>query len=166
MSPTQINAQLPFEVPLGTASVKVVNNGATSTATSITVAVAAPGIFLVRINRAAVTNGDGRVNTSAYPTVPGDTITVYFTGIGPLDNPVPTGQLAPLGGPLSRSSVPVTVTIGGQQAQVAYVGLTPGPVSLAQANVLVPSLPAGDFAVVITVGSAASNDPVISVAAQ
>ena len=127
---------------------------------------AAPAIFLLGTNRAAVTNGDGRVNTSAYPTVPGDTITVYFTGIGPLDNPVPTGQLAPLGGPLSQSSVPVTVTIGGRQAQVAYVGLTPGSVSLAQADVLVPSMPAGEFPVVITVGSAASNAPVISVAAQ
>jgi uncharacterized protein (TIGR03437 family) len=99
-------------------------------------------------------------------TVPGDTITIYFTGIGPLDNPVPTGQPAPLGGPLSQSSVPVTVTIGDQQAHIAYVGLTPGSVSLAQANVAVPSLPARDYPAVITVGSAVSNAPVISLAAQ
>jgi uncharacterized protein (TIGR03437 family) len=163
VSPTQINGQLPFEISAGTASVKVMSNGATSIASSITVAAAAPGIFLIGTNRAAVTNGDGTVNTSANPTTPGDTLTIYFTGIGALDHPVATGQPAPLSGPLSRASLPVTVTIGGQPAELVYAGLTPGSLSLAQANVVVTNLSSGDYPVVITVGGAASNAPVISV---
>jgi uncharacterized protein (TIGR03437 family) len=163
VSPTQINAQLPYEIPVGTATVKVTANSVTSAAASFTVGAAAPGIFLVGTNRAAVTNPDFSVNTSANPATAGGTVTVYFTGIGPLDHAVATGEAAPVGGPLSRATLPVTVTIGGQSADAVYVGLTPGSVSLAQANVVVPSLPSGDYAVVIKVGGAASNAPVMSV---
>jgi uncharacterized protein (TIGR03437 family) len=162
-SPTQINGQLPFEIPVGTATVLVTAHNVTSAPASITVAPAAPGIFLIGTNRAAVTNGDASVNTSSNPAAAGDTVTVYFTGIGPLDRPVPTGAPAPLGGPLSQATLAVSVTIGGQQANVTFVGLTPGSVSLAQANVVVPSLATGDYPVVITVGGAASNAPVMSV---
>ncbi len=162
-SPTQINGQLPFEIQPGAASVKVTVDGVASTAASVTVAEAAPGIFLIGTNRAAVTNADGSVNTPANPAAAGSAVTVYFTGVGPLDHPVATGAPAPIEGPLSRATLPVTVTIGGQTADLSYAGLTPGSISLAQANVVVPALPAGDYPVVIMVGSAASNGPLISV---
>jgi uncharacterized protein (TIGR03437 family) len=165
-SPTQINAQVPFETPLGAATLKVTVAGASSAAVPVTIGESGPGVFLVGTNRAAVTNADGQVNTSANPTKPGDAITVYFTGVGPLDNPVPTGEPAPLTGPLSRATLPVTVTIGGQTADILFVGLTPGSISLAQANVLVPNLPGGEWAVVIKAGSATSNGPLISVTSK
>ena len=163
VSATQINGQLPFEIPIGTATVKVTANGTASPAASIAVAAAAPGIFLIGTNRAAVTNPDGSVNTTANPVGAGDAVTIYFTGIGPLDHPVATGQPAPLDGPLSRAALPFSATIGGQSADVLYAGLTPGSISLAQANVRVPSLPSGDFPVVIKVGGSESNAPVITV---
>jgi uncharacterized protein (TIGR03437 family) len=166
VSPTQINAQLPFEIPAGGATLKVTANGVTSTAASITVAAAAPGIFLVGTNRAAATNPNGSVNTSVNPAAAGDIVTVYFTGIGPLDHPVATGEPAPLGGPLSRATLPVTITIGGQLADVLYVGLTPGSISLAQANVVAPNLPSGDYPIAIKVGSAVSNTPMISITSK
>jgi uncharacterized protein (TIGR03437 family) len=163
VSPTQINGQLPFEIPAGGATLKVTAGGVPGTAASITVAAAAPGIFLVGTNRAAATNPNGSVNTSANPAAAGDIVTVYFTGIGPLDHPVATGQPAPLGGPVSRATLPVTITIGGQLADVLFAGLTPGSISLAQANVVAPNLPSGDYPIVINVGGAVSNAPVISI---
>lgn len=166
VSPTQINGQLPFEIPAGAAAVMVTANGVASTTASITVAAAAPGIFLIGSNRAAATNPDGSVNTAANPVTPGGILTIYCTGIGPLDNPVATGAFAPVGGPLSRATLPVTITIGGQPANVQYVGLTPGSIALAQANVVVPNLPGGDYSVVITVGGVASNAPVVSVSSK
>ena len=165
-SPAQINGQLPYEIQLGSASVKVTVNGVAGTAAPVTVA-AAPGIFLIGTNRAAVTNQDNSVNTTANPAAAGSTVTVYFTGTGPLDHPVATGAAAPVDGTLSRATLPVTVTIGGQQAELLYAGLTPGSISLAQANVVVPAaLPAGDYPVVINLGGVASNAPLISVAAR
>ena len=58
------------------------------------------------------------------------------------------------------------LTIGAQPADVLYVGLTPGSISLAQANVVMPNLPAGDYPIVIKVGGATSNAPVISIAGR
>jgi uncharacterized protein (TIGR03437 family) len=164
VSPTQINAQLPFEVPVGSASVTVTTNNVASAPALITVAAAWPGIFLIGTNHAAATNPDGGVNSPGNPAAPGDIVTVYFTGIGPLDNSVPTGAPAPLAGPLSRATLPVSVTIGGETADVVYMGLTPGSISLAQANIIVPNLPGGDYPVVIGVGYTMSNAPIISLA--
>jgi uncharacterized protein (TIGR03437 family) len=166
VSPTQINGQLPFEIPAGPATVIVTVNNQPSPAATVSVASAAPGIFLIGTNRAAVTNADGTVNTSGNPAASGDAITIYFTGIGPLDHPVATGQPAPLAGPLSQATLPISVSIGGQPATLLFAGLTPGSISLAQANVTVPQLPAGDYPVVIQVGTVISNAPVISVAAR
>jgi uncharacterized protein (TIGR03437 family) len=82
---------------------------------------------------------------------------VYLTGIGPLDNPLATGVLAKAD-PLSRATLPYSVTIGSQTAQVYYLGLAPGFIGLAQANVQIPSgLAAGKYALRITVGGVASN---------
>jgi len=166
VSPTQINGQLPFETLVGGANLQVTAGGVTSSAASITVAAAAPGIFLIGTNRAAATNSDGSVNTSANPAAAGDTLTVYFTGIGPLDHPVATGQPAPLSGPISRATLPVTVTIGGQSANVVFAGLSPGSISLAQVNVVAPDLPSGDYPIVILENGVASNAPSISIAVK
>ncbi len=166
VSPTQINGQLPFEIPAGAATVKVTANGTASAAFSITVAAAAPGIFLIGTNRAAATNPDASVNDSNNPVAAGGVITLYFTGVGPLDHLVTTGSPAPLDGTLCKATLLVTVTIGGQLAEVQFAGLTPGSISLAQANVVVPNLPGGDYPVQIKVGGASSNAPLISIAGR
>ena len=166
VSPTQINGQLPFEIPPGAATLKVTVNNTSSAAFPITVGAAAPGIFLIGANRAAATNPDGSVNDSSNPAAAGGVITVYFTGVGPLDNLVATGAPAPLDGTLCKATLLVAVTIGGQLADVQFVGLTPGSISLAQANVVVPNLPSGDYPIVIKVGGASSNAPLIGVAGR
>jgi uncharacterized protein (TIGR03437 family) len=166
VSPTQINGQLPFEIPPGAATLKVTANGAVSAAFSVTVAAAAPGIFLIGTNRAAATNPDGSVNASNNPAAADGVVTVYFTGVGPLDHLVATGVPAPMDGTLCRATLFVTATVGGQLADVQFAGLTPGSISLAQANIVVPNLPAGDYPLLIKVGGASSNAPLISVAAK
>jgi uncharacterized protein (TIGR03437 family) len=166
VSATQINAQLPFEIPLGAATVKVTANGATSAAFSITVSAAAPGIFLVGANRAAATNPDASLNGSGNPAAAGSIVTVYFTGAGPLDHAVATGAPAPLDGTLCKSTMLVTVTVGGQLADLQFAGLTPGSIGLAQANVVLPDLPSGDYPISIKINGVSSNAPLISLAGR
>jgi len=166
VSPTQINGQIPFDVPSGSLTLTVTATLGSNTASAnapVVISTVAPGIFLIGTNRAAATNPDNSVNTSNNPATPGDVVTVYFTGIGPLDNPVPTGQPAPLTGSLSRATLPVSATIGGQDAAVVFAGLTPGSITLAQANLVVPNLSPGDYPVVVRIGSATSNAPILSV---
>jgi len=70
--------------------------------------------------------------------------------------------------PLSSTTTPATVTIGGAPAQVLFSGLAPGYVGLyvITLKVLVGS-PVGDAVpVVVTIGGVQSNTVTIAVAAQ
>ena len=84
------------------------------------------------------------------------------TGIGAVDPAVPTGAPAPLDA-LSRAVLPASATVGGRPADILFLGLAPGFAGLAQANLVVPQLSAGQYPVEITVGGVTSNSPSISV---
>jgi uncharacterized protein (TIGR03437 family) len=163
-SPLQINFQIPNEASVGTASVVVDVGGGTVAPFSATVQAAAPGIFQFGNSRAAAQNSDGSLNNSNNPAAAGSYITAYLTGIGPLDNPVADGAAAPLA-PLSKATSPFSATIGGQSANVLFLGLAPGYVALGQADITIPSLPSGSYALVITINGVASNGPLVTVAA-
>jgi uncharacterized protein (TIGR03437 family) len=165
----QINAQLPYETSVGTASVTIEQNGVVSSPFSLKVQAVAPGIFLYGNNRAVAQNvaDDGTVslNTTDNPALPGKLILVYFTGQGALDNPIPTGDVAGTKA-LSRPVAPYSATVGGQPAAVDFLGMTPGNIALGQANIHIPELPAGDYPVVITIGGQPSNGPMVAVATK
>jgi uncharacterized protein (TIGR03437 family) len=165
VSPTQINAQVPFETPTGTATLAVTVNGVSTPAVTFPVAATAPGIFLYGANRAVAVNPDGSINASDHPAKPGDVIVVYMTGQGAVNNPIPTGATA-LGSPLSATLATTTATIGGTNAEVLFSGLAPGFVGLLQANIFVPSVAAGNQPLVVTIGGAASQSALITVGAQ
>ena len=86
----------------------------------------------------------------------------YLIGSGPLDNPVPTGATAS-SAPLSRETLPTTVTIGGSSATVQFAGTAPGYVGLVQLNFTMPTLAPGDYPTQITIGGAGSNQPLLTV---
>jgi adhesin/invasin len=162
-SPTQINFQM-RSVPAGPNTISVRVGGETQTANfTANVMAAAPGIFFHQEgNHAVAQNGDFSLNTPENPVRPGETIIVYLTDIGPTDVFIGLGQATP---PIqARAVLPSSATIGGRPATVQFLGLTPGFVGLAQANLVVPAgLPDGRHAVTITVGGNQSNSPVISV---
>ncbi|MBK7928379.1 MAG: hypothetical protein IPJ98_13065 [Bryobacterales bacterium] len=162
VSTGQINGQAPFELGPGEVDVTVTIDGATSAPRKAVVQSAAPGVLQYGVNRAVVQNSNGSVNAANNPARAGEAITIYLTGIGALDNAVATGAAAP-GDPLSRASATARITVGGVDAQVLFVGLTPGFVGLAQANIVVPQLGAGEYPLEITIGGVASNKPVITV---
>ena len=164
VSPAQINAQVPVETEAGAARVPIRRDGQSSPEITADVAVAAPSIFTFGQNRAVAVNPDGAVNTGDTPAPAESVITVYLTGIGLTDTPIGNGEPAPLS-PLARPMLAATASIGGQPADLLFLGLTPGFVGLAQANLKLPPLEAGNHAVVVTVGGANSNGPIVTVAA-
>jgi len=88
-----------------------------------------------------------------------------LTGQGPVDNPVADGVPAP-DAPISHATSAYSATINGQNANVFFLGLAPGYVGLAQANITVPSsLASGDYPLIITVNGVQSNGPLITVSA-
>jgi uncharacterized protein (TIGR03437 family) len=150
-------------VPAGQNTVTVrVGGEAASSNLAVNVRAAAPGIFFRQGNHAVAQNADFNLNTPENPVTPGNLVIVYLTNIGPVDNFVGLGQATP---PIqARAVLPSSATIGGQPAAMPFLGLTPGFVGLAQANLIVPAgLPEGQHAVTITIGGNQSNSPVISV---
>ena len=162
VSETQINAQLPYETPTGTATLVVTGPGGTSAAASVPVVPAGPGIFLVN-KQAAALNADGTLNTPAHPAKIGSYISVFLTGQGPVSAKVTTGAAAPAAPPYVNATSAVSASIGSASAMVYFLGLAPGLVGLAQANLLVPNLPTGNYPLVVTVGGLASAPATVSV---
>ena len=162
VGPQQINFQVPYETTVGTATIAVSVNGISSVALMPTITATAPGIFVFDGNRAVAQDQDYTLNDDAHPAAPGTFVMIYATGLGQLDNPIPTGSPAP-SSPLSRALVVPTVTIGGMNADVAFAGMTPGLVGLAQINAKVPDLSPGTYAVMIVQGDQTSNAPVLAV---
>ena len=93
----------------------------------------------------------------------GDEVVAYFTGGGPVQasGKLTTGAGSPAG--LSPVSGNATLTVGGQQAKIAYIGLSPGGVGLYQVNFFVPDLSKGTYPVVLTIAGQQSNNPVMTV---
>ena len=161
-SATRLDFQLPYEVGLGNAVAMVTVPCGTSEPVIFSVARAAPYIRQSESGDAMALNQDYSVNSAENPAPAGSILVVILTGIGPVDNAVPTGAAAP-DAPLSQATLEKSATIGGQDAPIQFLGLMPERVGLAQANLVVPALSPGAYPVVITVGGVASNGPTVYV---
>ncbi len=166
IDPSQINGQIPFETELGTATVVVTYNGMSSAAFQFQVVAASPGVLVFDTDRAVMQNPDYSVNTAANPILPGEIGTVYLSGIGIPTVAIPTGAASPgPPDPLAEVNYPYTITVGGVQAEVNYLGYTPTYPTLVQANVVIPNLAPGDHLIVVTVNGVSSTPLKITVGA-
>jgi len=73
-----------------------------------------------------------------------------------------TGAAASFG-PLSITVLGVQATIGGVPAVVQFAGLAPGFAGLAQINLQVPTVPAGEQPLQVTIGGSVSNTAIVSI---
>jgi uncharacterized protein (TIGR03437 family) len=155
VSPTQINAMVPFEVS-GTVPVRVQTGGNSySRAVNINLVAAAPRIFVTGGTQGAIQNGS-RNNVlvdAANPASAGDVVVIFCEGLGVTSPAVVSGVASP------AVQVPgaVSVTIGGQPASVQYKGLSPNFVGLYQVNAQVPAGVSGVVNVQISAGGNQSN---------
>jgi uncharacterized protein (TIGR03437 family) len=160
-SPTQINAQVPFEVHSGVATGVVRNQNGSSVPFAIDVVDTAPSILADGdTNHLICFNQDGSFNSPKNPAPPGSIVSLYLTGIGLVMNQPATGSPA-VG--LSPAIASAKATLGRYPATIQYLGLTPSSIGLAQANIVIPIVPASDYPLVLTVGGAASNWTIVSV---
>lgn len=137
-SATQVAAIVPYELGLGSLVQAVVSfNGQTTLNAPLNVSPAAPGVFTVNgsgTGQAAAVNQDGSLNSTASPAPLGSTISLYVTGEGLTTPDGVNGKAATRPFPAPR--LPVTVSIAGKDAVVAYAGAAPGAVAgLMQLNV-------------------------------
>jgi uncharacterized protein (TIGR03437 family) len=161
-SAAQINAQIPFELPVNSRPQVVVNQGGALTVPeTIVVAPAAPGIFATNqqgTGQGAILNVNNVLVDASAPAAAGDVVQVFATGLGATNPAVASGAAAPASPPLANVVAAVTATVGGQPAPVQFAGLAPNFVGLYQVNVQIPSgLASGPTPLLLTVGGTASN---------
>ncbi|HKW96885.1 MAG TPA: hypothetical protein VJN43_04085, partial [Bryobacteraceae bacterium] len=84
VSPAQINAQVPFGIKPGPATVVVRAVGQSSLPVNISVAAASPGIFTDLHGAAAALNANHSRNDAQHPAAVGSYVSIFFTGQGPL----------------------------------------------------------------------------------
>jgi uncharacterized protein (TIGR03437 family) len=128
---------------------------------SMPVQASTPGIFTIDasgLGSGAILNQDYQVNAPATAAVRGQVIMIYCTGGGVTNPPSVDGSVTGL--PLPNLTLPVTVTIGGLNADVGYKGGAPTTVAgLTQINAVVPSgvTPGPAVPVLVTIGGVQSQ---------
>jgi len=157
LSPNQINFQVPWKTPAGTADVAVTVNGGASNSMQVAVQTAAPGLFTLASGAAIVQNSDYSLNDADHPASPGSTIIAYLTGSGPVDPAVADGTPASTTA-LTTIKASTSARIGTSDAKISFAGLAPGFVGLVQCNIVVPAgLASGTYPLTVTIDGQTSN---------
>jgi uncharacterized protein (TIGR03437 family) len=154
VSPTQINAQIPWAAG-PSPSVSVTWNGVSSSPFTFTAVASAPGVFSTAGGIAVAVNLDGSLASApgsipgmaSHPAAVGDTFILYATGLGAVAPAIADGAAS--SNAVRRAQVMPTVLIGGVHAPVSFAGLSLQFVGVNQLNVVVPTLPTGVFPVQI-----------------
>jgi uncharacterized protein (TIGR03437 family) len=129
VSPSQVNALIPFEVaiPTNTVVALMVTSAGGSASYNIRLTPKAPGIF----SQDGSGLGMALVFDTSFNTVatvhPNDTLILYAAGLGPVDG---SGRVVD----------PVEVYLGERKAQVLFAGLAPRFPGVYQLNVVAPAL--------------------------
>ena len=172
VTPNQINAQAPHDLPPGETQATVVRGcGAGSElrgeTVTVTAAAVSPAFFNVLSNPdghnpVVALHGGGPAlvgapgllpGTEFTPAVPGELITLFGTGFGATEPPLEAGQIPGAAANLVNA---VLFTIGGISVppeDVLYAGASPCCAGLYQFTLRVPpDIPDGDAAVTATIG--------------
>ncbi|MGH9664283.1 MAG: IPT/TIG domain-containing protein, partial [Bryobacteraceae bacterium] len=156
ISPTQVNAQVPSNAGTGPMQLTVSNSSGTSNPYNITVNATQPGLlapasFKIGNNQyAAALFPDGTTyvlptgaiaGIPSRPAKPGETIIFCGVGFGPVNPPIPAGQIVSQSNQLTST---LQILFGQTQATLSYFGLAPTFVGLYQINAVVPAIANSD----------------------
>ncbi len=156
ISPTQVDAYLPIVSLPGQSDIVVGTPTGASAPFTITVntmqaGLLAPLSFQVNGKQyvvALLQDGTTYVlptgafpGVNSRPAIPGEVISLYGTGFGPVTPSIPDGEVVSQSNSLTT---PLEVSFGTTLATVLYQGLSPGSIGLYQFNVVVPSVPDSD----------------------
>jgi uncharacterized protein (TIGR03437 family) len=142
VSPTQVNAQMPFQA-VGNVVMVVHTPGGVSPNFNMTVQSTAPAVFLsgsagpLTNLPTVVRESTDLLVTDSNPVHLGDQLVIYLTGMGAVSPVVANGNPSP-SSPLAMAIAQPQVTLGGVSLGVEFAGLAPGEVGVYQINAIVP----------------------------
>lgn len=153
VSPTQLNVQIPYDVPTNHSVAVVVSNNKQTASITIKMSAAAPGIL---------TDSDGSL-VQTRSAARGESVTLYLTGAGAVRPSVATGA-TPSSGQTPVPTQSTLVAVGGEKASMTYIGVPSWSVGVVQVNFTVPLAAAlGVQPVVVSVGGVSSQSATLTV---
>jgi len=178
ISGNQINARVPYSVAPGQQQLTVKTAaGAALVAATVTVNALQPGMFAPPSLKVGGNQYVGALfsdgATYALPpgavsgiasrrANPGDIVTLYGVGFGPVTPNIPAGQVVQQ----SNSLPSFQISIAGTPATVMYAGLAPDAIGLYQFNVVIPNVTASDTALVTFSVGGVSGTQTLHIAVQ
>jgi uncharacterized protein (TIGR03437 family) len=169
VSPTQINFQLPPDLPAGAQTATISSQGQPDVQVAFQVIADAPGIFASSVSNGVtfglLTHADGSQVTSTAPAQAGETLTLFGTGFGPTLPARPEGYAIPAS-PAYLLTDTATLQMGGVSVAPSNAYALPGAVGVDAIQFVVPAgLPSGSNAsLTVTIGGTTSN--IVQVPAQ
>ena len=160
VSPVTIQAQMPFDLTPGPATVSVEDpngNVATSAITLVASKLTNPS------SSAAAYKLDGSVVSPTNPVAPGDTILLEFTGQGKIFPPVAPGKV-PVPGQRAFLGEHLSAAIGGFPAAVQSTAMSSTMPGVVVIGLQVPDLHTDDYYAQVTLGFGIS--PVVPLSVQ
>ena len=166
----QLSAIVPYEVSgQAQTSIQVEYQGIRSAPLIVAVAPTSPGIFTLNMSgtgQGAIVNQDGTINGPDNPATRGDVVSIYGTGEGQTVPPGTDGLII-TATDLHQPVQAVTVSIGGQGAEVLYAGSAGDEVAgLLQVNARVPLGIAPGTAVPVTITGGGSTQAGVTMTIQ
>lgn len=166
ISPGQVNIQVPDDIGIGLVPVVVTNHDLSSDPVKVQASTILPGLlapvaFLANGKQYIVAiAGDGTTFAGlpdgfpgGRPARPGEVVTLYGIGFGPVIPLVPAGTITTLVNKLQNPlSVSFEQTAVDLSAPGTYAGLAPGAVGLYQFSLTVPDVADGAHQLRVTVG--------------
>jgi uncharacterized protein (TIGR03437 family) len=165
----QVAAILPSNTPVGTGTVRVIFNNQSSNTMAIQVVQRGLGIFTrnqAGSGPAIVQNfnsqSDQPINSVLEAAIPGQTVILWGTGLGPV-----TGDEAGGPRPGDMSGLPLEVWVGDKQASVTYRGRSGCCAGIDQIVFTVPNDVQGCYvSVAVVLGGVLSNSTTMAIAPQ
>jgi uncharacterized protein (TIGR03437 family) len=168
--PNQINGVTPYALAGNTSTdMRILNGDRLISDLTIPVALSSPAIFTLDANgvgQGAILNQDSTVNSPSNPAIKGTIIILFATGAGQTNPGGVDGQIVV--GPPPKPLGSVSVSIGGQDAEVLYAGAAPGLIAgLLQVNARIPANTVSSFTapILLSVG-AIGGAPNVTLAVQ
>ncbi|HTB18054.1 MAG TPA: hypothetical protein VK708_08045 [Bryobacteraceae bacterium] len=159
LSNGQINLQIPNDAS-ATQQLPIVLsvNNALTLPLVLDIVPVAPGVAAYSSGDMIAQHADYSLVSSSSPAKPGEVVIMYLVGMGATNPSVPSGTAAPGPPNFATTVVQPIVTVGSQQANVVFAGLTPDSVGLYQIDFQVPTGAAsGDLDVTVTQNGVAAN---------
>jgi uncharacterized protein (TIGR03437 family) len=165
VSPEQINAQLPYDLPLGSQTLTIKSKGMPDVSATFEVARNAPGLITSVLNGnplLVASRVSGPAISSDNPLKGGESITIFGTGFGPHRISPPEGFGVNESDPY-RLADPVQVVIGEQTITPEYAGAAAGRPGVVAVRFRVPTaLPDQDLTKIrVLVNGVVSNEAVL-----